>query len=213
MRNRTRGPDFPSFFSAHERSRTSFAIAFVCVSGNGKGSFLVVGRVRFLVKPSIFEAGGLLEWREGPPARLIRWGSEQQEHEADVCTAARWHTDEPLCRPSPVEIRLCGGRTNRYASTSLTQLSCPARAAQVSGFGLPTGIPGPENASAGVVCGMDGLHPQVCHQATQPRRAQSPDYTATSIAQYRPRVQQALFLAWKATHGCVPNASCRHCQV
>ena len=44
------GRIFPSFFSAHDRSRTSFAIAFVCVSGNGKGEFLVVARVRFLVK-------------------------------------------------------------------------------------------------------------------------------------------------------------------
>ncbi len=48
------GRIFPSFFSAHDRSRTSFAIAFVCVSGNGKGVFLVVSRVRLLVKHPFF---------------------------------------------------------------------------------------------------------------------------------------------------------------
>ena|SRR5437868_10848859 len=50
-RNRTDGSDFPPFFSAHDRSRPSFAVAFVYVSGNGKGVCLVMARVRFLVKP------------------------------------------------------------------------------------------------------------------------------------------------------------------
>jgi hypothetical protein len=53
------GRIFPPFFSAHGRSRTSFPVAFVCVSGNGKVLLLVVGRVRFLVKPTFF-AGSLL---------------------------------------------------------------------------------------------------------------------------------------------------------
>ena len=46
-RNRTDGSDFPPFFSAHDRSRPSFAVAFVYVSGNGKGVCLVMARVRF----------------------------------------------------------------------------------------------------------------------------------------------------------------------
>jgi hypothetical protein len=49
-RNRTHESDFPLFFSVHRRPRTSFPVAFVCVSGNGKGLLLVLGRVRFLVK-------------------------------------------------------------------------------------------------------------------------------------------------------------------
>jgi hypothetical protein len=36
----------------HGRSRTSFPGAFVCGSHNGKGVFLVVAQVRFLVKPT-----------------------------------------------------------------------------------------------------------------------------------------------------------------
>ena len=39
------------FFTAHDRFRTSFAIAFACVFGNGKRVFLVLARIRFLVKP------------------------------------------------------------------------------------------------------------------------------------------------------------------
>src|SRR5207247_9398961 len=58
-RNRTRRSDYPPFISAHDRSRTSFAVAFVCVSGNGKGVFLFVAQVRLLVKPR-FSAGSLL---------------------------------------------------------------------------------------------------------------------------------------------------------
>src|SRR5437763_15450306 len=46
------------FFSVHGRSRTSFPGAFVCGSHNGKGVFLVVAQVRFLVKPTNFS--GLL---------------------------------------------------------------------------------------------------------------------------------------------------------
>jgi hypothetical protein len=51
MRNRTHGSDFPPFFSAHDRSRPSFSVAFDCASSNGKGVFLFVARVRLLVKP------------------------------------------------------------------------------------------------------------------------------------------------------------------
>jgi hypothetical protein len=58
-RNRTRGSDFPPFFSAHLKSLPSSPVAFVCVFGNGKGWLFVVGRVRFLVKSAFF-AGGLL---------------------------------------------------------------------------------------------------------------------------------------------------------
>src|SRR5215467_3987930 len=51
-RNRTHRSDFSSFFSAHGRFRTSVPVAFVCRSYNGKGVFLVVVRVGFLVKPT-----------------------------------------------------------------------------------------------------------------------------------------------------------------
>src|SRR5579863_6557908 len=84
-----------------------------------------------------------------------------------------------------MEIRLCGGRTHGNASTSLTQLSGPACAAQVFGSALPAGIPSPENASAGFVCRMDGLHPQVCHRAAPPWSARSADHPAPSIAPVR----------------------------
>ena len=56
MRDRTQGSDFSSFFSAHGGSRTSFPVALVCFSGYGQGVFLVVARVRFLVKPTFFGA-------------------------------------------------------------------------------------------------------------------------------------------------------------
>jgi hypothetical protein len=48
------GRIFPLFLSAHDKSRTSCAVAFVCVAGNGKGVFLVVGRVRLLGKSPFF---------------------------------------------------------------------------------------------------------------------------------------------------------------
>ncbi len=53
-RSRTRGSDFPPFFSAHRKSQPSLPIAFVCFFGNGKGWLFVVGRVRFLVKSAFF---------------------------------------------------------------------------------------------------------------------------------------------------------------
>jgi len=36
-RSRTRGSDFPPFFSAHRKSQPSSPVAFVCVFGNRKG--------------------------------------------------------------------------------------------------------------------------------------------------------------------------------
>jgi hypothetical protein len=62
-RNRTQELDSFPFFSTHERSRTSFAVAFMCVSGNGKGVFLVVAPVRFLVKPLFLLA---VRWCDPP---------------------------------------------------------------------------------------------------------------------------------------------------
>jgi hypothetical protein len=52
-RNRTQGLDSFPFFSALDRSRTSFAVVFLCGSPNGKGVFLVVARVRLLMKPPL----------------------------------------------------------------------------------------------------------------------------------------------------------------
>src|SRR5262249_40540078 len=51
---------------------------------------------------------------------------------------------------------------------------------------LPAGIPSPEKAPAGFVCRMDGLHPQVCHRAAQPRGARSTGHPAPSITPIRP---------------------------
>jgi hypothetical protein len=43
---------FPPFFSAHRKSQPSFPVAFVCFFGSRKVWLFVVGRVRFLVKPT-----------------------------------------------------------------------------------------------------------------------------------------------------------------
>jgi hypothetical protein len=72
MRDRTQGSDFSSFFSAHGRSRTSFPVALVCVSGNGQGVFLVVARVRFLVKPTFLRLAAADGYRAAILAHLSR---------------------------------------------------------------------------------------------------------------------------------------------
>src|SRR6266566_84801 len=82
----------------------------------------------------------------------------------------------------PMETWLFGGRTHRYASAILSYLSGPARSAQAAGSALSAGIPGPENAPAGLVCGMDGLYPQVCHRAAQPWGARSAEHPAPPSA-------------------------------
>jgi len=71
---------------------------------------------------------------------------------------------------------------NGYASPSLTYLSGPAHAAQASGSTLPAGVPSPENTSAGFVCGMDGLHSQICHCAAQSWEAGSGDHSTSPSA-------------------------------
>ena len=45
-RNRTRGSDFPHFFSAYRKSQPLSPVTFVCFFGSRKGLLLVVGRVR-----------------------------------------------------------------------------------------------------------------------------------------------------------------------
>jgi hypothetical protein len=105
---------------------------------------------------------------------------------------ARRHADESLCPPSRKETWLFGGRTRLYASTSITYLSGPARAAQASpaqktllldSFVEWTGY----SRKYAIELLNHGEHGQ---QTIQRRR----------LPQYRPSVQQALFLAWKAAH-------------
>ena len=64
-RNRTRGSDPPPFFPAHRKSQLSFPVAFGCFFGSRKGWLLVVGRVRFLVKPTFLGlAVCLRDWKD-----------------------------------------------------------------------------------------------------------------------------------------------------
>ena len=53
-RNRTRGSDFPPFFSPDRKSPPSFPEAARLLFGSRKGVFLVVARVRFFVKPLLY---------------------------------------------------------------------------------------------------------------------------------------------------------------
>ena len=121
----------------------------------------------------------------GPFVRLICWrgrnlgnGSTKRAH-----TLLRIGKLTSLfATSSPMKTWLFGGRTRHYASPSLTSLSDPACAAQVSGSVLPAGIPGSENTSAGFICQMHGLYPQVCYRVAQSRGAWSADHPAPSIA-------------------------------
>jgi hypothetical protein len=60
-RNRTHGSDFPLLFPSAYEVPTIVPRCFRLLFGSRKGLLFVIGRVRFLVKPTFFGASGLLE--------------------------------------------------------------------------------------------------------------------------------------------------------
>ena len=89
------GRIFPPFFSAHDRSRTSFAVAFVSVSGNEKGVFLVVAWVRLLVKLPLLPVACLCDQVASSTSSLVHVTSTacfsfKREKQKEAWTCERW---------------------------------------------------------------------------------------------------------------------------
>ena len=119
-RNRTHRSDFSPFFLRASEIPTIVARCFRLLFWQ---LLLVIGRVRFLVKPTFFCGWRYACVTEGPPVRLIYWGGTGlHELGAGVHLRRVGMPDESLCPPSPMEIWLYGGRTDRYVSTHLTRL-------------------------------------------------------------------------------------------
>jgi len=116
------------FFLRASEVQPSFPVAFVCFFGSRKGLLFVVGRVRFLVKPTFFG------WRSArvtgrTPARLICLGREDLGNRArSGCT--HWHADGSLCH------LFSSGRSWSADHSALQSTLVPSTAAAGPLFGL-----------------------------------------------------------------------------